>query len=117
MLAVQLQELTLYDLGGLVIPGDTDGPFLDEEAHGSLSIYQPWAEKLIASFVAGDTGALMKYLPLVPIVILFAPLVLRSVASKVQKAYNVYGISLNGLVKDASKAIRKLIPNLLSQFS
>ena len=33
------------------IPGDTDGPFLDEEAHGSLSIYQPWAEKLIAAGV------------------------------------------------------------------
>lgn len=33
------------------IPGDTDGPYLDEEAHGSLSIYQPWAEKLIEAGV------------------------------------------------------------------
>ena len=33
------------------IPGDTDGPFLDDRAHGTLSIYQEWAEKLIAAGV------------------------------------------------------------------
>ena len=33
------------------IPGDTDGPFLDDRAHGTLSIYQNWAEKLTAAGV------------------------------------------------------------------
>ena len=33
------------------IPGDTDGPFLDDQAHGTLSIYQSWAEKLIQAGV------------------------------------------------------------------
>ena len=33
------------------IPGDADGPFLAERAHGSLSIYQDWAEKLRAAGV------------------------------------------------------------------
>ena len=74
-----------------------------------------WAEKLVSAFFAGDTSALLKFVPALPLIVLFAPLILRSVASKVQKVYNVYGISLNGLVKDASKAIRKLIPSLLSQ--
>ena len=74
-----------------------------------------WAEKIVSAFVSGDTSALFKLLPMVPLILLFAPLFIRSVASKVQKAYNAYGISLNDLVKDASKAIRKLIPTLLSQ--
>ena len=76
-----------------------------------------WAEKIVSAFVSGDTSALFKLLPMVPLILLFAPLFIRSVASKVQKAYNAYGISLNDLVKDASKAIRKLIPTLLSQLS
>ena len=33
------------------VPGDTDGLYLNEEAHGTLSVYQPWAEKLIAAGV------------------------------------------------------------------
>lgn len=33
------------------IPGDTDGSFLDDQAHGTLSIYQSWAEKLIQAGV------------------------------------------------------------------
>ena len=76
-----------------------------------------WAEKIVSAFVGGDTSALLKLLPMAPLILLFAPLFIRSLASKVQKTYNVYGISLNGLVKDASKAIRKLIPTLLSQLS
>ena len=33
------------------IPGDTDGSFLDDSAHGSLSVYRSWAEKLLAAGV------------------------------------------------------------------
>ena len=33
------------------IPGDMDGPFLDDRAHGSLSVYQGWAEKLLEAGV------------------------------------------------------------------
>ncbi len=33
------------------IPGDTDGPFLDDTAHGTLSVYTDWAEKLLAAGV------------------------------------------------------------------
>ena len=33
------------------IPGDTDGDYLDSFAHGSLSVYTPWAEKLQAAGV------------------------------------------------------------------
>ena len=29
------------------IPGDTDGSFLDSTPHGTLSVYQSWAEKLL----------------------------------------------------------------------
>ena len=33
------------------IPGDTDGDYLDSWAHGSLSVYTSWAEKLMAAGV------------------------------------------------------------------
>ncbi len=33
------------------IPGDTDGDYLDSFAHGSLSVYASWAEKLIGAGV------------------------------------------------------------------
>ncbi len=33
------------------VPGDTDGDYLDSFAHGSLSVYSAWAEKLIAAGV------------------------------------------------------------------
>ena len=33
------------------IPGDTDGDWLENRAHSSLSIYAPWAEKLMAAGV------------------------------------------------------------------
>ena len=33
------------------IPGDTDGPALSSEAHGSLSVYTDWAERLTAAGV------------------------------------------------------------------
>ena len=33
------------------IPGDMDGDYLDSWAHGSLSVYTPWAEKLMAAGV------------------------------------------------------------------
>lgn len=30
----------------IFIPGDSDGPFIEEKAHASLSVYAEWAEKL-----------------------------------------------------------------------
>ena len=33
------------------VPGDTDGPFLNDRAHGTLSVYTDWAEKLLAAGV------------------------------------------------------------------
>lgn len=46
-----LLELIPRDTPKFMIPGDSDGPFIDNTAHGSLSVYTDWAEELMAAGV------------------------------------------------------------------
>ncbi|MBR5961873.1 MAG: metallophosphoesterase [Clostridia bacterium] len=39
------------DVPKFLIPGDTDGPFIENKAHSSLSVYTDWAEKVQAAGV------------------------------------------------------------------
>ncbi len=48
---LDLLELMPRETPKFYIPGDRDGPFTDAGAHGSLSVYRPWAETLAAEGV------------------------------------------------------------------
>ena len=48
---LELIDLMPHDTPKYLIPGDTDGPAVDMQAHSSLSVYTEWAEKLQAAGV------------------------------------------------------------------
>lgn len=43
---LDLLELMPKDTPKFMIPGDSDGPFVDDKAHGSLSVWTDWAQTL-----------------------------------------------------------------------
>ena len=48
---LELVDLMPRDTPKYLIPGDTDGPAINQNAHSSLSVYTEWAEKLQAAGV------------------------------------------------------------------
>ncbi len=48
---LELIDLMPQDTPKFLIPGDTDGPFIETRAHSSLSVYTDWAERLIEAGV------------------------------------------------------------------
>lgn len=48
---LELIALMPHDTPKFLIPGDTDGPYIETRAHSSMSVYTDWADRLIAAGV------------------------------------------------------------------
>ena len=48
---LELISIMPHDTPKYLIPGDTDGPFIETKAHSSLSVYTDWAERVQAAGV------------------------------------------------------------------
>ncbi len=72
-------------------------------------------KKVITNLENEDIGSLIfTLLPILPIAFIVLPILLSTTVNRFQKVYNVYGISLKSLKRDANKIIFNIIPILIN---
>ena len=69
-------------------------------------------EKILSAVFKGEYQSLI---PMIPVVVFLLPFLMLSLVSRVQKAYDIYGINIRPLANDAWKALKRYLPELLGQ--
>lgn len=72
--------------------------------------------RMFRDFATGNFGALIgKAFFILPLAMILAPILLRSLEKNAQKIYDSYGIDVHPMFSDAQKAVRKILPYLIGQ--